>query len=271
MLHHYTSVATLALILRHKTLRFTRLDRFDDATEGRSIGTYPAGTRMFASCWSATSGESIPQWAMYGDAMKGVRVSLPRDPFVWHHHNFEWHEKFKVVALDAPFSLEEMLDSGVMLCPTPEMKETFGRPVRYVRDVATAISGLYKEDEDSLTFFGDGNEIAFFKSDVWSFQEEFRYVLRVEPGPPTPFKGDVASYLEARRKWGQSGVNLLTATPDRTHIDLQLDAQALTAAEITIGPLAPHGTLEIVEALISRFAPGATARQSTLSGTIRPT
>ena len=84
MLHHYTTVSTLALILRHQTLRFTRLDQFDDVSEGRSIGHFPLGARTFASCWSAAREESIPQWAMYGDGMKGIRLSLRPDPFIWH-------------------------------------------------------------------------------------------------------------------------------------------------------------------------------------------
>ncbi len=32
-IHHYTSIENLALILKNKTIRFTRLDKVDDSEE----------------------------------------------------------------------------------------------------------------------------------------------------------------------------------------------------------------------------------------------
>ena len=106
MLHHYTTVNTLALILRHQTLRFTRLDQFDDVTEGRSLGPFPLGARMFASCWSTGDEESIPQWAMYADSMRGVRLSLRSDPFTWRPIDIRWQENFQFLDIEAPYSIE---------------------------------------------------------------------------------------------------------------------------------------------------------------------
>ncbi len=39
LLHHYTDISTLALILKNRTIRFNRLDRVDDITEGESFKT----------------------------------------------------------------------------------------------------------------------------------------------------------------------------------------------------------------------------------------
>lgn len=271
MLHHYTTVNTLALILRHQTLRFTRLDQFDDVTEGRSLGSFPVGARMFASCWSAANEESIPQWAMYGDAMRGVRISLSPDPFIWHPIDIRWHEMFQFIELEAPFSVEEMLSPNITLIPTAQMKETFGQPVRYVPDVTTAIEGLATASNiDTVTLFGEGNEIALFKSDAWAFQQEYRFVLIASPGPTVPFLGDPSAYIESRRAWQKNGVNLLTDIPNRLHIDLKLDHSALMCAEILVGPLAPPGTIEIVDSLVAKFAAGAIVKSSSLSGAIRP-
>lgn len=271
MLHHYTTVNTLALILQHRTLRFTRLDQFDDVTEGRSLGAFPAGARMFASCWSAADEESIPQWAMYGDGMKGIRLSVRPDPFVWSHINIDWHENFSVRGLDAPFSTEEMLAAGVTLTPTIKMRSTFGQLVRYVSDVEAALQRhVSVGPAGEMTFWGEGHEIAFYKSAAWEFQKEYRFVLLASPGPAEPYHGDVPAYLEARRRWQADGVNLISAIPDRLHIDLKLAPDALASAEIVVGPLAPSGTMEIVQSLVARFAAGATVRASSLSGTIRP-
>lgn len=269
-MHHYTTVNTLALILRHQTIRFTRLDQFDDVTEGRSIGRYPAGARMFASCWSEADEESIPQWAMYGDAMKGVRISLRPDPFRWTTINFRLSDNFSVDRVEAPFSVEEMLGPNITLLPMTEMRRSFGQAVRYVGDVPSAIRALATSSEDGvITLHGQGNEIAFFKSDNWAFQREFRYVLVAAPGPAEAFTGDVEAYISARKAW-QRSIDLSSAVPSRLYVDLRLDAAALTDAEIIVGPLAPAGTLEIVESLVERFASGARVRQSSLAGTIRP-
>lgn len=271
MLHHYTTVSTLALILRHQTLRFTRLDQFDDVSEGRSIGHFPLGARTFASCWSAAREESIPQWAMYGDGMKGIRLSLRPDPFIWHPIDIRWHENFQFIDLQAPYSLEEMLASNITLTPTPEMKAMFGQRVRYVPDVQAAIEHLYSNPTpDELTLFGEGTEIAYFKPSAWAFQEEYRFVLAASPGPETPYQGDSAAYIRARGDWHRTGVNIVRDIPNRTHVDIRLDSEALRSAEILVGPLAPAGTFEIVESLVSKFAKGARIKMSSLSNTIRP-
>ena len=270
MLHHYTTVNTLALILRHQTLRFTRLDQFDDVTEGRFIGAYPFGARVYASCWSAADEESIPQWAMYGDAMRGVRLSLRPDPFNWRPIDIRWHEKFQFIDLEAPFTMEEMLGVGITLIPSVEMKKTFGQPVRYVPDVPTAIERFTAiSDDGGVTFYGEGNEIAFLKSDAWAFQKEHRFVLVASPGPMEPFTGDSSRYLESRKNWHRSGVDFMRGIPSPLHVDLGLDHTALIGAEILVGPLAPAGTMEIVESLVARFAEGASVRESSLRGSIR--
>jgi len=270
MLHHYTTVNTLALILERLTLRFTRLDQFDDVTEGRSTGQFPLGARSFASCWSAAQEESIPQWMMYGDGMKGVRVSITSDPFIWHPININWHEKFVVDALEAPFSLEEMLAPNIVLIPTVDMRKTFGQRVRYVADVEMAIARLYSDPvPDEVTFFGNGTEIAYFKHDNWEFQEEYRFVITAMPGPETQYQGDPAAYIETWKIWG-SGINLMKENLNPTYVDIRLDPQALRSAQFLVGPLAPAGTLEAVEELVSRFAEGATVGLSNLDKLIRP-
>ncbi len=271
MLHHYTTVKTLELILQHQTLRFTRMDQFDDVSEGRSLGPLPFGARMFASCWSAADEESIPQWAMYGDAMRGVRLSLRSDPFTWHPIDIRWHDNFQFIDLEAPYSIEEMLAANITLIPTPLMKQTFGRPVNYVSDVSAAIGPFVTiTGDDSITLHGEGTEIAFFKSDSWAFQQEHRFVLVAAPGPTEPFAGDPSAYIECRKAWHRSGVDFIRGIPSPLHIDLKLDRNALKDATILVGPLAPPGTMEIVESLIARFAVGASARESSLRGSIRP-
>lgn len=272
LLHHYTSVNTLALILKHQTLRFTRLDRFDDVTESRSIGDFPVGQRLFASCWSGEEEESIPQWAMYGDGMKGIRLSLRSDPFVWQPIDIRWHEQFQFIDLEAPFSIEEMLSPGVTLMPTVRMRSMFGQAVQYVSDVPAAIKNLATpNDAGMLTLWGEGTEMAFFKSKAWRFQKEYRFVVMAFSGPVHGYQGDAQAYLQARREWlhAEGNQQILSGAPSILHLDLKLTPEALNSASVSVGPLAPAGTMEMVEALVAKFSPSIHVKPSTLSGTIR--
>lgn len=59
-LYHYTTIDTLALILKNRTIRFNRLDKVDDLEEkvvscGVNLAQY-----IFASCWTKDAEESIP-------------------------------------------------------------------------------------------------------------------------------------------------------------------------------------------------------------------
>lgn len=69
---HYTSIDSLAMILNSGNIRFSRLDRFDDLKEAQIHNGIEFGKYFFASCWTQVKEESIPQWSMYGDNMKGV-------------------------------------------------------------------------------------------------------------------------------------------------------------------------------------------------------
>ncbi len=52
-IHHYTSIENLALILKNKTIRFTRLDKVDDSEEaGLSCKNIQLSYYTFVSCWT---------------------------------------------------------------------------------------------------------------------------------------------------------------------------------------------------------------------------
>jgi hypothetical protein len=80
MIHHYTSIENLALILNSGKIRFNRLDKVDDIEE---IGIIDPRVylKFFISCWTDDNAESIPLWKMYTPNMRGVRISMPKDMF----------------------------------------------------------------------------------------------------------------------------------------------------------------------------------------------
>ncbi len=61
IIHHYTNIDVLALILKNRTLRFNRLDRVDDPEESNFISNgVNLGPYTFVSCWTEAKEESIP-------------------------------------------------------------------------------------------------------------------------------------------------------------------------------------------------------------------
>lgn len=80
-LYHYTSLETVALILKNMTLRFNRLDKVNDLNEASSYNLPYANTLVFSSSWTEHSEESIPMWRMYTRDMEGVRIKLPINMF----------------------------------------------------------------------------------------------------------------------------------------------------------------------------------------------
>lgn len=66
-IYHYTSIESLALTLKNRTIKFNRLDNVDDINEtqfldhyGRTFSQY-----MFISCWTENSEKNLAFWNMY--------------------------------------------------------------------------------------------------------------------------------------------------------------------------------------------------------------
>lgn len=74
-IYHYTTLETLALILKNRTLRFNNVKNMNDPEESvtedfkSSLQNY-----TFISCWTQNPEESIPLWQMYSDSAHGVRL-----------------------------------------------------------------------------------------------------------------------------------------------------------------------------------------------------
>ena len=91
-LYHYTSIETLLLILKYKTLAFNSLQNVDDLEERDSKDIKQIGKICYVSCWTYESRESIPLWSMYTPNMQGVRIRLEEYPFV--KYNFRQGEYY---------------------------------------------------------------------------------------------------------------------------------------------------------------------------------
>ncbi len=84
-LYHYTSIEILALILKHKTIRFNSLSNVDDKNETEFADSkINFSPYTFISCWTDSEKENLPFWNMYTPNMRGVRIKMPTKIFNSH-------------------------------------------------------------------------------------------------------------------------------------------------------------------------------------------
>lgn len=257
MIHHYTTIGALASILRYRTIRFSRLNTLDDTEEAQQVGRYDFGSKLFASCWVEKEEEDIAQWAMYGHAMRGVRLSLPRQPFAL------------VPAFGLGNSLPQNLRfDGYCLLPDSDASEDFVRSVNYVDDVQAEYHKRVQLLEDGgCRIQGRHTDLATFKHRRWSFQQEVRFILHAMVGP---------SDFENQQQWTKKFIEIAGTEewqhggPATSHIDLPLSADALIDAKVVLGPLTDESDRLIVESLVASHDAGyLRVQKSDLAGLIR--
>lgn len=272
MIHHYTSIDTLALILATGNIRFNRLDRVDDTQEIPTIRSVNLSPYFFVSCWTKDQVESIPQWHMYTDSMSGVRISLPDYPF----EDKEMSEGGllgleKQGEIYSPLSLREIITDDYFIVPSFLDKGFFAKDVIYVEDVESEYGrevNVAVEDsgQANLRF---GSKVGAMKSMDWSFQKEFRFRLQAFPSPSLPHSGklDGSFFTDLPRHIMNcifSGV-----APTLDYIDLKLSKKALDSIVVTTGPLCSQGGRLAVDALVQKYSRGGVVKESSLSGSIR--
>ena len=106
-LYHYTSIDSLACILKNQTIRFTRLDLLDDLEENIQSSGVTIGSYAFASCWTDDKEESIPLWKMYTENGLGVCLTLDSDMFKdYHNPEIMTLSGLSFCTKDSPLSVE---------------------------------------------------------------------------------------------------------------------------------------------------------------------
>lgn len=273
LIHHYTSINTLALILKNRNVRFNRLDRVDDVSEAKAFGKYDLSKNIFVSCWTDSNEESIPLWHIYTDNMTGVRISLPKD-FIKYQPLKPESEAALITHGEvlSPISWEQLLTDEYFILPNILSREQFERKVEYVDD----IEGIYKDAVNmDIGIDGKANlsiskvgDLAGYKHRNWSFQEEFRFVLFILPSIPIPEGGitdkDFMSKLPSHViQCIHDGIG-----PSIEWFDLNI-GKAIDDVKVTLGPMCNEGDRIMIESLLSQYTSNGKVVDSVLKGTIR--
>ena len=281
LIHHYTNIESLAMILSSKKIRFNRLDRMDDLEEGRvEAQGIPLSKYTYVSCWTEDDEESIPLWKMYAGNGGGVRISLPQDMF-------KDHCLLDDIVGDEVLSAK-LLSMVPKVAPTVTLKipslEYFGKnylilPVHSHSQDAFYGQILYTNDVQSITndvccktYHDNGtydlevnwNKVGTCKHSRWSFQKESRFVLRIIPTEKEITLLDASQFMEYMSRALAIGLQ-----PHFETYDLPLKDDIFDRLEVTLSPSITAGQHVIVESLLKLYAPNAKIKESSLTQSIK--
>lgn len=265
-LYHYTTIDTLALILKNRTIRFNRLDKVDDLEEkvvscGVNLGQY-----IFASCWTKDAEESIPLWKMYAGVTNGIRIALDEDMFQEYYiHDLTLNSGLytdgSIVSLIPQKDLEAK-DYMIMPVYKDSKSDFFYRDIEYVDDVQKKTSDLFKDTGNGVNInFG---KVGRYKNMRWAFQKESRFVLNVFPFNPLHIPAEMMNLV------GNITANCYKENKQLPfdYYDMKLQDSVVDNIEITLSPSMSESKRIIVEALCKMYTKNGFVRESNLSGLV---
>lgn len=267
VLYHYASLETLALILRNRTIRFSRLDKVDDPQEQRSADSQNLGKMKLVSCWTSSDEESIPMWREYAGAESGVRIQMKGHPFKRYSVSTESLSKLSSDAVlntpggkfdglqlpledfwDKKYHFKEMARSVEML---NEVQYTNDKSLLFPEVIRSCGNGWIEADLSAL---------GIHKATAWSYQKEWRYVLTGVPvGIASIIKGDTEAVKKAAE------VILDRCDPGiPSFYDLAISDEAFSSMKIVASPKMTPGNRVILDALVQKYAPGIEDAESSI-------
>ena len=259
-LYHYTSIETLALILKNRKIRFNRLDLVDDPEEPLTKDYGNLGRFMFASCWTNQEKESLSMWHMYSKNMHGVRIKMPSyfmKELVFKEESVNKENGVTIKNSNGTFTSYvdlEMIDNlGYM---TVSLRDNILKEIKYTEEEGLLYPNVVSAVGDSITL--DIGKIGGYKNECWSFQKEFRYLFFVSPWNKKEILNSTPEHHI------QLFERLKNKALDIDFIDFEIDPEKFKDMTIKLGPRASNAEKIIVQSLINSFNPNATLEESTL-------
>lgn len=268
-LYHYTSIETLALILKYHTIRFNSLDKMDDLQEQQTADIKNIGQFCYISSWTDDPTESIPMWNMYASLNLGVRIKLRKNPFKVYDNTAE--DLSKVVKapvtdnshgkpLQTIIPLTEMFSKGFISIQA--MNKHLLCKVEYTDDTNKLYPRILKEDGERFSLAL--GELGKYKNLHWKFQSEWRYILNILPL-------DLNQPVEKSMLESQIMANKMKLGLEKQpfpYYDMYISDEAFEDMEVTLSPRISGGSKIIVQSLVEKYNPSAKLTESSLVGLI---
>lgn len=239
VLHHYTSINSLACILESKRLRFSRADTFDDPHEARVVGNKNVGRVNFATCWTSED-ESLPQWHLYGDRYRGVMITI--EPTFTNAGEPIYFE---------PFTIHNSSGHDYRFTPK-SCSDDHIKPLR--------VDYISQNDFDCCSPANEAQTTKVLKLDCWGFQQEVRFNISLVGN---------ADKICASNDFSRDDHFLGYPFCERLHYDHPLLDSVYRRIKITVGPCCDYGDKVLVQALMDKYLDGKEIQTSTLEGLVR--
>ncbi len=259
-LYHYTSIDTLALILRDKKIKFTPLTDLDDLEEKHLKDAWQYGKYVYISSWTEDGMESIPMWNMYAGLDGGVRIRMPAEPFEQYELSSD------VVVSTIPKQLHDFYKKGN--AAVEEYLDYIDGPYYIIKHTPRLYKINYVENiehnDDSSNLLNASeieeklNQIGRYKRIFWDFQKEWRYVLTLLP----------VKYNEKIKGFTDMTENIFFYFPFKYYF-LSLNNDAFSKMEIMLSPKISDGNRAIVELLKEKYNTDMKIVESQLRGDLR--
>lgn len=266
-LYHYTTIESLAMILKSKKIKFNPLTAMDDPQEQLVKDASNYGKYVFISSWIDESRESIAMWKLYSDFKCGVRIKLPLNPFKAYVIPSAQIERVipgvklgeKVCISIIP--INEFIDKDYFLINF--FYDKIVERVKYNDEIDALIPNILKQNGKNIKIASA--EVGKYKNTYWDFQNEVRYILRFLPV-------NLKNMHINGEKTGD-GVLKRIIFPDEQfklkNYFLEIADSAWNEMEITLSPMITPGYQECVYALKEKYNKSMIIKPSLLEQLIK--
>lgn len=255
-LHHYTSIESLACILKYQSFRFTRLDCLNDPLEGKSQDLEFSENLVFCSSWTAQARDTIPLWRMYS-GFEGIRIKMPCNMFAiadgiehgdWGSGIVNYSKLRSEIIANATGALnfKRILNKVSTILGPDSISYVPEKEASVSKTISNAIS------VNGTCEFVNLSAIGLYKNDDWAYEKEWRYRLPYDVmfGLPT----------------GLSALNFCKAVQfEKAFLDVPLNNEAVNNIEVMLGPLCTDAHEIIVSSLLNEYASNPTLTKSKIA------
>ena len=269
-IYNYTSIETLALILKSKSIRFNRLDNVDDLEESM-YGSGPKNQNLskyiFVSCWTKSEEENLALWKMYA-GYNGIRIGLDENLFVSYPNTpFDTIESF----------YKDIFHFGPDYCAAQQNNLSKPEEVKYIDSPRFAVNDLVSISGNTLSI--KTSNWGLVKSKEWAIQQESRFRIQTLPLNYAYVKSYSAEILNTmdRMVLTKAIIEVIPAIvrsieedykPQTSELFMPIKDDALNNMEIMMGPQTSDAQRLIVEALVQDLS-NITLTDSKFKGKVR--
>ena len=264
ILYKYTTLESLALILKSKKIRLNPLTVMDDLQEAQSSDEIEYGKYVFISSWMDQPLESIAMWKLYSNMYSGVRIGLKEKPFVKYTINKQDVERVYPSAslegdsMDLIVPIEECFNGNYLVMNF--LYDKCLEKVEYTDDIELLSPQIFNISQQGIEM--KSAQLGKYKNTYWEFQNEERYVLRFLPLDVKK----IAPESNAAQMVYNAFMNQKSFID---YYDLEIRDDAFVSMEITLSPQFTAGNRILLESLKEKYNPNLKVLDSALKDRVK--